>query len=280
MLTDIYEVKYDPVTLLENPKGYYRNTALKSLILTDNKLLTKLDVQGSPNLTGTLDLSSCPYIRYIEARRTNISAVTLPAGGSLEYISLPAVSNFVIRNQVNLQGLVDDPEKGVKLESWSNLTSLTIENCPMLDPIEIAIIAKDSLQRVRLTGLDGSSYDTTGFAIFQILGGLDEQGNPIPQSYLSGKWKFDSLEDWERDMFISTWPELEITADKVFSEALLNINTPTEGETLDVIPPSANFQFVSAKNFDLKIDYGEEGVIGKVDMPVEARTLINVTSPT
>ena len=129
----------------ENPQGYYENPFLINLPLT-NKLLTKLDIEGSIKLMGNLDLSACPYIRHIEAKRTGITSVTLPNGGSLEYLSLPAISTLIIKNQVKLQGLIDNPNKGVKLEHWGNLTNLTIENCPMLDPIEIAITAKDTLQ--------------------------------------------------------------------------------------------------------------------------------------
>lgn len=77
----------------------YSNQNLTALSVGNNNLLTKLNIANCSNLTQSVDLKGCPSIKEIEATRSRISGIELPDGGSLTYLSLPAVTTLTLKKQ-------------------------------------------------------------------------------------------------------------------------------------------------------------------------------------
>lgn len=174
--TKLVEIKVGDAT-----EGY-SNTYLNSLSVGTNRLLKKIDVRNCPNLTEPLDLSGCPHIEEIYATGSGITGVELPDSGYLKTLHLPGtVTNLTIRNQ---QAIAD-----FNMASYSNITTLRIENSPAIPSLDILnVIPANS--RVRLIGFELTVEN--GDDILNFIGhldnmrGMDENGNNTDLAQVSG----------------------------------------------------------------------------------------------
>ena len=116
----------------------YHNDNIKSVTLGNNRLLKILDIRncsglgvaGGKDVMKTLILSGCQNIEEIYAEGTNLSAVSLPIGGYIKKLHLPASTNTLV-----IQGhkYIND----FSIESYDNVKTLRIEDCPTLDTKEM-----------------------------------------------------------------------------------------------------------------------------------------------
>lgn len=81
----------------------YDNPRLRSLTLSDNKLLEELDIRNCSNLTGSLNLAQCSNLKKLYAEGTKLKGVTFATNGKVETAHLPnTVNTLIMRNLNNL----------------------------------------------------------------------------------------------------------------------------------------------------------------------------------
>lgn len=100
------------------------STVINKLDLGTNTYLADLQLTNCTSLT-TVDVSGCSNLRTIDMTGSGITTVTLPIGGSLESI---AYSDVI--TSINLQDFIN--LNTVTTPSLTNLTQLTIKNCPKI----------------------------------------------------------------------------------------------------------------------------------------------------
>ena len=155
-------VKIRKLKLGDESPDYY-NPKLSSLgtgFATVVPFLEELDIQHCHALSGTLDLSACSYLQTVKAKGTSYTNITFPVGGNLKYISLPSTVNTLkIHNHLyyDTRPKVDEEtgETTVNLEfdSYENLSSLWIQECPLVDTKAI-ITNAPYLRNVRLMDMN------------------------------------------------------------------------------------------------------------------------------
>lgn len=190
----------------------YSNPNLTELSVGTNRLLKLVDVRNCPNLRDALDLSGCANMEEIYATGTNISGVELPTSGYLKILRLPAVRNLTLRNQRYLREF--------SLESYDNLTTMNIENCPIVDVLDILENAPN-LQRVRIIGVDWELEDASLLMdlIYHNVGGIDESGYNTETIQVSGVCRIHQLAMYELAMIRAKFPYLTFVYDVSVSTA-------------------------------------------------------------
>ena len=200
----------------------YENTNLYGLSLGNNKLLKVLDARncsglGNTALEGhtqtTVDLSGCEIIEEAYFTGTSIQGLTLPNGGVLKKLYLPAtITNLTILNQKSIQDF--------RIASYNNISTLRLENVPTLDTKAI-LNAIPANTRVRLIGFNWTAQDSTEISALlnrlDTMRGLNEAGENMEKAQVSGTIHTSALTGAEIAEFNTRYPYLTITADHVTS---------------------------------------------------------------
>lgn len=190
----------------------YENTNLKELYVGNNELLKTVDIRNCTAL-GTdaqksIDLSGCASLETVLAQGTALSGITLPNGGHVETLHLPAtLTNFTILNQKNIETL--------DFEGLSALTTLRIENTPGVD-VESIINDATSLNRVRLINVEWTSESSTDLeatiAKLKSCIGMDAAGNNTQKAVVTGHVDVPSITAELYFDIKENFPELNVTA--------------------------------------------------------------------
>ena len=200
--------------IIGNGTSGYQNTNLNELTIGNLKMLEKLDIQNCPNLTQTIDLSGCDNIIEVYAKGTNISGVTLKDGGNLTTLQLPSsVTNLTIVNQPFLTNF--------SIDSYANISTLRIENCPTINEFNIVLNATN-LERVRLTNINWELTNANKALLEKLYNarGLTETGENQDKSVLTGKIHIKgNIAENKLLQYTQYWGEdLHITADTILYE--------------------------------------------------------------
>ncbi len=192
----------------------YRNGNLTELTLGNNTLLHNLDVRNCPNLTTSVDLSGCTNIEHVWFTGTGIKGVSLPNGGILKTLHLPdTVTNLTILNQKAITDFV--------LGSYSQITTLRLENVADTIPGAEILAAIPAASRVRLIGFDWTLDDADAvFALYDRLDtmrGLDENDGNMDKAQVSGTIHIDSLTGAELAEMQSRYPYITIQYNHITS---------------------------------------------------------------
>lgn len=195
----------------------YDNQNLTALTLGNNVLLKTLDVRNCSGLgTGdqkTVDISGCEIIENVYFDGTAIAGVTLPNGGVLKVLHLPAtITNLSILNQKAITDLT--------VASYANISTLRLENVPTLDTKAI-LRSVGAGTRVRLIGIAWEAQNATEIAglldLLDTMRGLDESGNNVETAQVSGTIHTTSLTGEQIASYNSRYPYIRVTADYVES---------------------------------------------------------------
>lgn len=222
--------------------GGYTNGNLTELHLGNNVLLRTLDVRNCTALgTGdqkAVDVSGCTNIEHVYFDGTAVTGVSLPNGGILKTLHLPAtVTSLVLRNQ---QAVTD-----LTVASYTNVTTLWIDSSSVdARPILAAIPAN---ARVRITGFtwevaNAAAIDTI-YDILDTMRGLDEYGGNMEPAQVSGTIHLSSISGADLAALQPRYPYVTIRADHV--ESTLTYKTWDGGSTvstvtcIDGVPQSA-----------------------------------------
>ncbi len=208
--------KLQSIKIGDSASGY-DNANLKSLTLGNNVLLKVLDVRNCSGMgTGdqkTVDLSGCEIIEEVYFDGTSVAGVTLPNGGFLKVLHLPAaITNLTILNQKSITDLT--------VTSYSNISTLRLENVPTVDTKTILQSIPETT-RVRLIGFYWEAQDAQ--EIDEILDtldtmrGLDENGNNMATAQVSGTIHVPYLTGAEYAELSARYPYITIAADHTAS---------------------------------------------------------------
>ena len=187
----------------------YQNKNFNVLSLGNNSKLRKLDIQNCPNYTTSIDVNGCENIEEIYARGTGATAVNLAEGGVLRVLQLPAtITNLTLKNQQKL-GL------GLTMESWANLSTLVVENCPNVDFLSIAdsvLSSTNALKYARCTNIDATKADFNILNKLSRIKGIGDNNEYTETAYLSGKYVVLKAIKEDIERMKSLYPYLSISA--------------------------------------------------------------------
>ena len=208
----------------------YSNPNLTELYLGNNRLLTTLDVRNCPNLTMAVDVSGCTGLEHAYFDGTAIAGLTLPNGGVLKTLHLPAtVTNLTVRNQ---GGITD-----FSMSSYGAITTLRVENSPAI-PAKDILSAMAANSRVRLLGVNWS-FETAADILslldtLDTMRGLDEQGNNTAKAQVSGTVSTTNITGAQLADINSRYPDLTVVYQHITSQ-LKFYNGDTLLQTVDVV---------------------------------------------
>lgn len=163
----------------------YVNYSTNSVTLGNNILLRSLDVRNCPNYTTPPDVSGCTNIEEILAEGSSITGIKLPLGGILKTLHLPGtVVSLQVMNQPQLADFV--------IPSYSQITTLRLENAGVLDGIALDILSEmPANSRVRVLGVDLGTMTDSALSAFltrlDTMRGLDENGNNTDAAQIGGR---------------------------------------------------------------------------------------------
>ena len=214
--------------IIGNHTSGYKNDNFRELSIGSNKLLKKIDVtnctglgldhgNGTPQLT--LDVSNCPNIEEIYAEGTNLQNIQLPDSGYLRVLHAPStLTSLTIKNQIYLTDETSEehPVPNLKIDDWSKIKQLFIENCPGLDTRRLLENCRDdegnwTVDRVRLTDVDWTVPDVTFLKSLYSVKGSDKLNVNTDHAYLTGKCYIETLTGEEMAEINSIYPYLEIS---------------------------------------------------------------------
>lgn len=226
----------------------YSNGNLTSLTLGNNVLLQTLDVRNCPNLAQAVDISGCTGIEEVYLDGTAVTGLNLPNGGRLHVLHLPAtVTNLTIRNHSEIIEFV--------LPSYTNITTLRLENVNSVVPSKTILEAIPANSRVRLLGVDWTVDNVAAIvALYDLLDtmrGLDEQGNNLENAVISGTIHVENITGAELAELQQRQPNVRIAYTNITSNLyyynydgtqLLNTETIANGGdgTYSVTPTRAS----------------------------------------
>lgn len=211
--------------IIGNTTSGYSNEFLTSLGIGNNTLLEKLDIQNTPNLAQSLDLSRCENLQELYAKGSGLTGVLFANGGKIHIAQLPATLTSI--NLRNLQYLT-----GLSIDGYDSIATLVMENCTSVDCKDILQKAKNAT-RIRLIGIDWDLDDTTLLDRLLSMKGLDKNGYNIDQSVVTGKVHVPVMREKKLADYSSAWPDLEVTYDTLveqFTATFVNEN----GNVLDI----------------------------------------------
>lgn len=186
--------------IIGNSTSGYSNAFLTNLNLGNNALLEELDIRNCPNLTGSVNLSSCGNLEKFYAEGTAITGVLFASNGKITLAHLPATINSLTLK--NLNYLTD------LLATYDNLESLTVENS-IVDEYSIVEDAIDTLQILRLVGIDWTVPNT------DLLNKILKMNN----SMLAGKVHIaGQARQRELDAYAAAWPDLAVTYNGIITQ--------------------------------------------------------------
>ena len=215
-----------------NANPAYYNDNFREISVGANGLLRRIDLRNCSGLgiagenpQKTLELSACPNIEEIYTEGTNLESIDLPESGYIKVLHLPAsITTLNIKNQQYIEDFT--------IESYSNVRTLCIENCPTLDTNEIlsacSTDGRYTVERVRLTGIDWT-FDDASFVkslfpefdadgnIISGIRGIDEKNNNLDDAYLVGTCYINELSGADYSEIKQHYPYLELTFGKMTS---------------------------------------------------------------
>lgn len=195
----------------------YNNPNMTELYVGNNTLLKVVDARNCSNLAANVDLSGCSNIEEVYFDGTSVIGVTLPNGGVLKKLHLPAtVTNLTLMNQNGLTELV--------IPTYANITTLRLENVGgIIDTFEI-LRAIPANSRVRMIGVEWSFEDASEIVslseITATMRGLDENGNNVDTPQISGTCHLEYVHIKDLNALTSAYPFLTFTYDELDTKSI------------------------------------------------------------
>lgn len=214
--------------IIGNKTAGYSNTFLTNLGIGNNSLLQKLDIQNTPNLAQSLNLSGCSNLEELYAEGSGLTGITFANGGKIRIAHIPAVTSFIGKN---LSYITD-----MQLAGFENLHTLVIENTPKINSYEY-VISSPELTNVRLIGIDwGVDEDIKDSSILDrllTLAGIDNNGYNADLAVLAGAFYTPVMKQKLLQNYNTAWPDLSITYDTLVQQFTVKF-VNDDGTVLDV----------------------------------------------
>ena len=178
--------------ILGHDAPYFNDNLTNLSFNPSNTALKKVDVRNCRQLNTLVNLNSLTSIEEFLATNTSLASIDFSTDGvnikkieypkslgSMKLVNMPYISN-----------------SGITFESYNNLRSVWIENCPNMNSWQIISnilnTANNVLGNVRLTDVKWNIQTNTAFTLWTkllSLGGMDEYGasNSYTVPYITGK---------------------------------------------------------------------------------------------
>lgn len=234
-----------------NADPAYHNDNFREISVGSNRLLRTIDLRNCSGLgiagkspQKTLDLSGCPNIEHIYTEGTNLETINLPESGYIKTLHLPAsINTLVLKNQQHISDF--------SIESYDNLKTLCLENCPTLNTDEILASCKQSdgkysVERVRLTGINWHfddaefiknlipKFDEQGNIISGIRG-IDEKNNNLDDAYLVGTCYIEKITGADYTEIKKHYPYLDINFGEMTSNVIFKYTDNVNNEYIHTV---------------------------------------------
>ena len=181
----------------------YSNTFLTNLVIGNNKLLEKLDIRNTPNLSTSLDFSKCLNLKELYASGSGLTGVLFANGGKIATALLPGTLSSI--NMKNLQYLTN-----LQIAGFDKISTMIIENCSVVD-CKTLIEQSKNANRVRITGINWQLDDTSLLDRIYSMKGIDRNGYNTDQSVLAGSVHVPVMREKKLIEYRAAWPDLNIT---------------------------------------------------------------------
>lgn len=178
----------------------YANNSVTDLPLGEKPYMRLLNVENFKKLV-SLDLTGATRLLRLLAYGSSLQIVNFVGGCPVQYAELPTtMTQFKLMNldKLSYKGL--NADTGIVVESMPNITTLRVENCPLIDVVRMIRDIIDSqegnvvFRHIRITNRD---FIGNGLEVLEILqlgiGGLDENGNQVEKPVLTGNYLLDEV---------------------------------------------------------------------------------------
>jgi hypothetical protein len=164
----------------------YQNTNLTEVSVQNSAQLEYFNVENCPELIQTLDCSNNIMLKELYTRGSGVTGVTFAKGGRIKTAYLNGISSLYANGLKKLEELT--------LETYDNLTSLTVESSPALDSYAFTQQAPN-LARIRLIDIAWSVQVSAYDLLMRLHGlvGIDEDGHNTDTGVLTGNVYFSSV---------------------------------------------------------------------------------------
>jgi len=240
-----------------SPTSGYRNSNLTGVTLGNNSMLEYLYVQNLAYITSGLDLSNCQALLYLDASGSSFTGYDFAIGGLLQTAYIESPTSLSMRNLYYLT------DANFHVTSYTNLDTLRIENCAGLNTLTI-VNASTNLARLRLLDIDWTLAETT--VLNRLLGllGLNENGNNVAKSVLTGKvYISGSIRNQELSEYEAAWDNLTVT---------YNINNLITQYLITYANADSNHTTLFTKYFDQGTYPTDPYTSGDISIPTLAST--------
>lgn len=189
--------------IVGNTTEGYSNTFLTNLVIGNNKLLEKLDIRNTPNLSTSLDFSKCLNLKELYATGSGLTGVLFANGGKIAIALLPnTLTSINMKNLFYLNNL--------QIAGYDKISTMIIENCDVVD-CKALIEKSKNITRVRITGVDWQLDDTSLLDRIYGMKGIDRNGYNTDQSVLAGSVHVPIMREKKLAEYRAAWSDLDIT---------------------------------------------------------------------
>lgn len=189
--------------IIGNTTVGYSNTFLTNLVIGNNKLLEKLDIRNTPNLSTSLDFSKCLNLKELYATGSGLTGVLFANGGKIATALLPdTLTSINMKNLLYLNNL--------QIAGYDKISTMIIENCDVVD-CKTLIEKSKNVTRARITGVDWQLDDTSLLDRIYGMKGIDRNGYNTDQSVLTGSVHVPVMREQKLAEYRAAWPDLNIT---------------------------------------------------------------------
>ena len=236
-------------------EGYY-NTAFTTASFDNCLKLEELNLGGLVNANRSFDFSNNIYLKTIYTKDSTITGIRFAKNGRLRVAHLNAVSSLYLSGLALLETF--------DIDSYDNLTSLTIENCALLNSLDIVSACIDeSLEHLRATGINWQLQSTDLLDKLLDVRGYNDSGRDQEEAYLTGAVSVPIMRESKLQAYNTAWNP--------------NLSTPNVTFSYDSMVQQYPVVFKNYDNTTLYTEYvdrGEDGV-----EPVAAGLLAAPTKP-
>lgn len=211
--------------IIGNTTDGYSNTFLNNLVIGNNKLLEKLDVRNTPNLSSSLDLSKCGNLKELYATGSGLTGVLFANGGKIKTALLPnTLTSINMRNLKYLDNL--------SIAGYDQITTMIVENCNTIDCADI-LRKSPKVNRARIIGINWELESVDLLEKLYKMGGIDKNGYNVDQSVVTGRVHVPVMKEKILAKYREAWSDLEITYNTLVTQYTVTFMNDN-GETLDV----------------------------------------------
>lgn len=211
--------------IIGNTTEGYSNEFLTNLVVGNNPLLEKLDIQNTPNLSSSLDLSKCSNLQELYATGSGLTGILFANGGKIKVAHLPATLTSI--NMKNLIYFTD-----LNIAGYDSITTMILENCSSVDCKNL-IEKSPKVNRVRILGIDWNLNDATLLERVYRMSGIDKNGYNTDRAVLSGKVHVPVMREKKLAEYNEAWPDLIISYNTLISQFTVTF-VNDNGDILDV----------------------------------------------